>query len=102
VYPSRYEGFGFPPLEAMVAETPVIATTAGSLPEVLGDAAELVPVNDSDALARAMVSIVSDPARRQELIRRGVQRAQLYNWARTAQEFAVLYRSLAAQNQGAK
>jgi glycosyltransferase involved in cell wall biosynthesis len=101
VYPSRYEGFGFPPLEAMVAETPVIATTAGSLPEVLGDAAELVPVNDSDALARAMVSIVSDPVRRQELIRRGVQRAQLYNWARTAQEFAVLYRSLAVQNQGA-
>jgi glycosyltransferase involved in cell wall biosynthesis len=102
VYPSRYEGFGFPPLEAMVARTPVIATTAGSLPEVLGDAAELVPVNDSDALAIALVSVLTDAGRRNELVHRGVQRAHRYDWAKAALEFAALYRSLAEQDPGVR
>jgi glycosyltransferase involved in cell wall biosynthesis len=97
VYPSRYEGFGFPPLEAMVAGTPVIATAAGSLPEVLGDAAEFVAIGDTDALARAMSTLHQRSDRRAELITRGYQRAARYQWAETGERFARLYAHVAGR-----
>jgi glycosyltransferase involved in cell wall biosynthesis len=94
-YPSRYEGFGFPPLEAMQAGVPVVSSDAGSLPEVLGDAARLVPVEDDDALAAALDSVIGDNAVRTELVTRGRAHAARYTWERAADEFVALYRHLA-------
>jgi len=94
-YPSIYEGFGFPPLEAMLCGVPVVAGTAGALPEVLGDAAAFVEPTDVDALADAIGKLV-DPAasRRRELIERGRTQAARYSWTTTADRMVELYRSL--------
>jgi glycosyltransferase involved in cell wall biosynthesis len=94
-YPSRYEGFGFPPLEAMAAGIPVVATTAGALPEVLGDAAALVPVGDADALTSALAALVDDPASRSALVERGHRRVERYRWDRGADDMVSLYRRVA-------
>jgi glycosyltransferase involved in cell wall biosynthesis len=95
-YPSVYEGFGFPPLEAMVCGVPVVAGAAGALPEILGDAATFVAPEDADALAGAIAELV-DPAatRRQELVTRGRARAAEYDWSITAARMVELYRSVA-------
>ena len=97
-YPSLYEGFGFPPLEAMRAGVPVVASTAGSLPEILGDAALLVAPSDVDALAAAIEDFAhADPARsaRVDAIERGFARVGRYQWDDTAARLTDLYRSLA-------
>ncbi|MGA3215456.1 MAG: glycosyltransferase family 1 protein [Acidimicrobiales bacterium] len=91
-YPSLYEGFGFPPLEAMAAGVPVVATTAGSLPEVLGDAAELVAPGDAAALAGALQRVIEDEALRARLIEAGRARAASFTWASAAVSIAELYR----------
>ena len=91
-YPSRYEGFGFPPLEAMAAEVPVVATAAGALPEVVGDAALLVDVGDGDALAGALASVLDDDERRQALVVAGRSRVAHYSWDRCAEDLMALYR----------
>ncbi len=100
-YPSRYEGFGLPPLEAMDAGTPVVCTDAGSLPEVVGDAAKMVSaaalVDDRTQgitdLAQALQSVIDDPEMQGELIAKGKDRAAQFTWAKTAQGFAALYRA---------
>ena len=94
-YPSRYEGFGFPPLEAMAAGVPVVATTAGALPEVLGDGASLVPPNDVEALADAIEQVLVDDAFRQALLDRGARRVAAFDWRRCADGLAELYRRAA-------
>jgi glycosyltransferase involved in cell wall biosynthesis len=96
-YPSRYEGFGLPPLEAMQAGIPVVASDAGSLPEVLGDAALLTPAGDDETLAAALDRALSDAALRADLVTRGRARAARYTWERAADEFAALYRRLSRQ-----
>jgi glycosyltransferase involved in cell wall biosynthesis len=98
-YPSRYEGFGFPPLEAMQAGIPVVSSDAGSLPEVLGDAARLVPVEDDDALAAALTFVVSDETQRADLVERGRARAASYTWEKAANEFVTLYERLAGRTR---
>jgi glycosyltransferase involved in cell wall biosynthesis len=95
-FPSRYEGFGLPPLEAMRAGVPVVATDAGSLPEVLGDAALLVPVGDVDALAAALVRAVGDDVVRTRLVRAGRARAARYSWEHCADGLVAIYRKAAA------
>jgi glycosyltransferase involved in cell wall biosynthesis len=94
-YPSRYEGFGLPPLEAMSAGTPVVATTAGALPEVLGDAAELVPVDDPDALAVAIDSVLGDTGRAEGLRQAGRERAAGFGWDATVESLVEVYAQLA-------
>jgi glycosyltransferase involved in cell wall biosynthesis len=84
VYPSRYEGFGIPPLEAMVCGCPVIAGRAAALPEVCGDAAMYCDPRDAEDLARNIRQLVSDPALRTELRRRGAERAADFTWERAS------------------
>jgi glycosyltransferase involved in cell wall biosynthesis len=91
-YPSRYEGFGFPPLEAMAAGTAVVTTRCGALEEVLGDAARFVDVGDADSLAQALGELLDDDGTRRELVRRGRQQAALYTWEDCAGGLAQLYR----------
>ncbi|HYA44400.1 MAG TPA: glycosyltransferase family 1 protein [Acidimicrobiales bacterium] len=93
-FPSLYEGFGFPPLEAMAAGTPVVATNCAALKEVLGDAARLVAVGDVIALAGALEEVVSSEATRSDLIRRGRQQAGGYTWEASAEGLASLYRDV--------
>jgi glycosyltransferase involved in cell wall biosynthesis len=84
VYPSRYEGFGIPPLEAMACGAPVIATRTGAIPEYADGAALLVDPGDRQALRAALVRLLADRALRDELRTRGVERAKSYRWDRSA------------------
>jgi len=95
-YPSLYEGFGHPPFEAMRAGVPVVTTRAGSLPEVVGDAALFVEVDDDDALADAIGRALTDEQLRAELVARGHTRVEQFPWSRAADDFVALYRRVAA------
>lgn len=90
-YPSIYEGFGFPPLEAMAVGVPVVATMAGALPEVLGDGAALVPVGDTDALGEMLARLLDDDEERAALIERGRRRVASYTWDACAAGLSGLY-----------
>jgi len=90
-YPSVYEGFGFPPLEAMEAGVPVVATAVGAIPEVVGDGAVLVAPGDPDALAAAILGLLKSAEARSTLIARGHQRAALFTWEACGQGLAELY-----------
>jgi glycosyltransferase involved in cell wall biosynthesis len=96
-YPSVYEGFGLPPLEAMQAGTPVVAANAGALPEVLGDAALLPDPGDVDDLAASLTRVLDDEELRETLIERGTRRTDEYRWDRAIPEFVATYRRLAAR-----
>jgi glycosyltransferase involved in cell wall biosynthesis len=99
-YPSVYEGFGFPPLQAMAAGVPVVASRAGALPEVLGDAASLVPVGDTDALADALAGALDSEELRAGMVARGADQAGRFTWDRCAEGLDGLYRA-AARSRGA-
>jgi glycosyltransferase involved in cell wall biosynthesis len=92
VFPSRYEGFGLPPLEAMACGTPVVTSNVSSLPEVVGDAAVLVNPENVFDIARGIRDVLLDRALRAELIRRGRVQAARFSWSRTAGEVLEIYR----------
>lgn len=92
VFPSRYEGFGLPLLEAMACGTPVISSNASSLPEVVGDAGVLVPPDDVPGWAQAVVELMQDAGRRDEFTRRGLERARAFSWQRAAEQTVEVYR----------
>jgi glycosyltransferase involved in cell wall biosynthesis len=94
VFPSLYEGFGLPPLEAMACGTPVVCSNTASLPEVVGDAAIMVDPHDVEALAEAMHSVLTDPDLAEDLRRRGLERAARFTWERTARETVEVYREV--------
>ncbi len=96
VYPSLYEGFGLPPLEAMACGTPVICSNAASLPEVVGAAALTVPPADTDALARTLAQVVNTPELGNDLRHKGLRRAAGFSWRRCAEETLAVYREAAA------
>ena len=97
-YPSLDEGFGFPLLEAMQHDVPIVASTAGSIPEVAGDAAELVAADDVEALAAALQHVVTDSARRTQLVAAGHARVAALSWDNTAAQLAQLYRRVHEEN----
>lgn len=94
VLPSLYEGFGLPALEAMACGTPVVASNVASLPEVVGDAGLLVDPRDPQAIADAIACVLSDPALAEELRQRGLERARMFTWEKTARETAAVYRQV--------
>lgn len=100
VFPSLYEGFGLPPLEAMATGTPVVASNVSSLPEVLGDAALLVNPENVFEIARAIQEALLDEDLRGELIAKGKAQAARYSWDRTAREVLEVYREASFARRG--
>lgn len=96
VYPSWYEGFGLPVVEAMACGTAVVTSDRGSLAEVAGDAALLVPPDSPEAIADAMRMLLDDPVRRRDLVESGLRRARRFTWEAAALSHLNLYRSVAA------
>lgn len=94
VYPSHYEGFGLPVLEAMTLGSPVVTANTSSIPEVTGDAAILIDPNDPMELAEAILQVISDAQLRQDLINKGRERAKIFSWSRTAKETLKAYKSI--------
>lgn len=91
---AQYEGFGLVPLEAMTAGRPVVAVAGGSIPEICGDGAELVAIDDLMELASAIDRVLGDPGVQQDLISRGYKQAATFSWDRTAKDMFALYRHL--------
>jgi glycosyltransferase involved in cell wall biosynthesis len=91
VFPSLYEGFGLPPLEAMASGTPVITSNVSSLPEVVGDAALLIDPRDPEAIADAMRRVLTDAALREDLRTRGLARARHFSWDRSIARVKQIY-----------
>jgi len=97
VYPSLYEGFGFPPLEAMASGTAVVASNASCLPEILGDAALLVDPTDVTSFSEAVEAVLSKDALRARLVEAGRRRAREFTWERCAERTADVYREALAE-----
>jgi glycosyltransferase involved in cell wall biosynthesis len=97
VFPSLYEGFGLPPLEAMASGTPVITSNVSSLPEVVGDAALLIDPYEPDALADAMARVLSDPALQEDLRARGYARVREFSWERSVRRVREIYGEVVGQ-----
>jgi glycosyltransferase involved in cell wall biosynthesis len=96
VFPSWFEGFGLPVLEAMACGTPVVASDSSSIPEVAGDAALLFPPHSPDALQAALRAVLSDSALRSRLIQRGLSRVRQFSWAESARRHVDVYRRVLA------
>ncbi len=99
VFPSLYEGFGLPPLEAMAAGAPVVTSNVSSLPEVVGDAALLIDPMDAGAIAEAMARVLSDPDLRADLIARGHARVQAFSWDRSVARISEIYQEVAGHGR---
>jgi glycosyltransferase involved in cell wall biosynthesis len=94
-YPSLYEGFGIPPLEAMACGTPVVTSNSSSLPEAVGDAGLMARPTDVDAIAEAIAQVLTNATLREDLSRRGIERARLFTWEASAEKVLSIYRRLA-------
>jgi glycosyltransferase involved in cell wall biosynthesis len=98
VFPSLYEGFGLPPLEAMASGTPVVTSNVSSLPEVTGDAAVLVDPHDTSSIVQGIRSVLSDPALADALRRKGPIRAREFSWERSVAKTRELYQRVATRS----
>jgi glycosyltransferase involved in cell wall biosynthesis len=91
MFPSRYEGFGLPPLEALACGTPVVASDAASLPEIVGDAGILLAPDDAEGMTVALIQLAEDDRFRAEMSRRAVAQAARFSWERTAEATLAAY-----------
>lgn len=96
VFPSLYEGFGLPPLEAMACGTPVVTSNVSSLPEVVGDAALLVDPSDAACIADAVQRVLTEPDLRASLRERGLARAREFSWDRSVRQIRTIYHEVAS------
>ncbi len=94
VYPSIYEGFGLPVLEAMSCGVPVIASNSSSIPEVLGDSGILVDPYNEEELGHSILKVLSDSSLKSDMSKKGVERAKIFSWEKTAIETARLYSNI--------
>jgi glycosyltransferase involved in cell wall biosynthesis len=101
VFPSLYEGFGLPPLEAMASGTPVVTSNVSSLPEVAGDAAVLVDPYDPEAIADGIYRVLADERLRRELRRKGLARARQFSWETSVRRVQEIYQEVANPSAGA-
>lgn len=99
VFPSLYEGFGLPPLEAMACGTPVVCSNVSSLPEVVGEAAEIVNPENVFDIARGMREVLLDGALRGRLVESGFEQARRFSWERTAQQVLDAYEEIGSYSQ---
>ena len=99
VFPSLYEGFGLPPLEAMASGTPVVTSNVSSLPEVTGDAAVLVDPYDVEAIGDGIRRVLDDPRFAEDLRRKGLERAREFSWERSVEKTQQVYREVAADGR---
>lgn len=95
VYPSHYEGFGMPPLEALACGTPVVCSDNSSLPEVVGDCAIMVKSTDTKALSKAIEQILNNPKAREEITQRGPKQAEKFSWEKSARTFFEIFEEYA-------
>jgi glycosyltransferase involved in cell wall biosynthesis len=100
VFPSLQEGFGLPPLEAMLHGCPVVASSASCIPEVCSDAAHYIDPGDVDSIAEGMYQVATNEALRNDLIARGLQRARMFSWKTSAEGHVRLFRSLLDRAHG--
>jgi glycosyltransferase involved in cell wall biosynthesis len=98
VFPSLYEGFGLPVLEAMSCGTPIVAANNSSIPEICGDAAMLVAAEDRDAIAAALTQLLTNSTLQEKLAARGHQRAAGFSWESCARETRALYTAIVSAN----
>jgi glycosyltransferase involved in cell wall biosynthesis len=101
VFPSEFEGFGLPPLEAMQCDTPVIASSSASIPEIVGEGGRLLPARDPAAWAAAMQALLDDPGERERWIARGRRNLERFSWERCARETLAVLRAAASASSGA-
>lgn len=97
VFPSLYEGFGIPPLEAMACGTPVIASNASSIPEVVGDAGLYFAPSSKEELLSALDRITDDSALRETLVKKGLERSNIFSWDKTAVKTYNVYRDISLE-----
>jgi glycosyltransferase involved in cell wall biosynthesis len=96
VFPSLYEGFGLPPLEAMASGTPVVVSNVSSLPEVVGDAAVLVDPHDIDSIVDGLRCVLTNPARADDMRRKGLERSREFSWERSVARTLEVYKRIGA------
>ncbi len=97
-FPSQYEGFGLPPLEAMASGTPVISSNTSSMPEVIGAAGVLLPPKDEAVWAKALIDLYTDKKELERLRRAGLEQAKKFSWDRCARETIAVYEKVAGKN----
>jgi glycosyltransferase involved in cell wall biosynthesis len=100
VFPSLYEGFGLPPLEAMAHGTPVVASNTSALPEVVGEAALLVNPENIFEISRAMHRVLTDQLMRERLKAAGLEQVQRYSWEKSVRRMLEVYAEVVAEKKG--
>ena len=94
VFPSLYEGFGFPPIEAMARKVPVLTSREGALPEIVGDAALFCNAYDVYDIASSIIRVIEDDDLIEDLINKGLDRCKFFSWDKTAKQIHHIYKSL--------